>query len=552
MFHVRTAATKIGIVLLLTASAASAAGDDGPNVDRLQGQTPELKSQPALEIRQPDWVANAPGADTTSLLLSPDGSTVYAESQLEVLHWGALLGSFLREIVLLFVMLACWPAVLLAWSARRKRRVRGTAYCRKCNYQLTGNASPHCPECGADLKRKKPVIGGSSGRRKFRLASVLVISGLVLGIAGEYRSEIEVWLFENVRWHSVTIMEWATENEIEWIRNCRQPLGAYAAYDARSGDRLFILDMLWGEDIWSPAISQDGRRVYAIKTDYDAVDWLVRWDARTGEEHLRYRLAVDETDSAGPLSVQGDFVYMVRNRALYEFNVITGERRSVTEIPQAYTSSFWIYAGYQVDAESGLVATWFGNRITIHRTDDGTVIRELALPDDNELFWSAVLVPNTVYYVAIDEFAESLSRLNPTSRAVVYALSIETGDRSVVVKPLNPRTKLPEGEESQSAPHIQQIAIDHTHRFLLVATETYLDYQRAHRHIQVWDLRRKQVVARLDVGEVNGFYGRTQFLADGVTVVSLAERDLSNGFVDQVVYFDLTDVLDHDDPRRGH
>lgn len=49
---------------------------------------------------------------------------------------------------LLFVMAAAWPTGVLTIGAiiRRRRRARGA--CLNCGYNLTGNASGLCPECG--------------------------------------------------------------------------------------------------------------------------------------------------------------------------------------------------------------------------------------------------------------------------------------------------------------------------------------------------------------------------------------------------------------------
>lgn len=43
---------------------------------------------------------------------------------------------------------AIWPIFkLIRWFRRRKQR----GYCRKCNYDLTGNVSGRCSECGASV-----------------------------------------------------------------------------------------------------------------------------------------------------------------------------------------------------------------------------------------------------------------------------------------------------------------------------------------------------------------------------------------------------------------
>jgi hypothetical protein len=45
---------------------------------------------------------------------------------------------------LLFVVVAAPTAFLWRWDRRRTR----SGYCQECGYNLTGNASGICPECG--------------------------------------------------------------------------------------------------------------------------------------------------------------------------------------------------------------------------------------------------------------------------------------------------------------------------------------------------------------------------------------------------------------------
>jgi hypothetical protein len=61
--------------------------------------------------------------------------------------------------------IALWPAVLLsfsfgAWLVRRQRRWRRDAelgLCLKCRYDLRGNVSGRCPECGT-LLTEEPMV----------------------------------------------------------------------------------------------------------------------------------------------------------------------------------------------------------------------------------------------------------------------------------------------------------------------------------------------------------------------------------------------------------
>ena len=51
-----------------------------------------------------------------------------------------------------------WPLALLAWAyciwIRRRTRVYDSGYCSVCGYNLTGNQSGVCPECGESVRRQ--------------------------------------------------------------------------------------------------------------------------------------------------------------------------------------------------------------------------------------------------------------------------------------------------------------------------------------------------------------------------------------------------------------
>ena len=55
----------------------------------------------------------------------------------------------------LALVFAIYPT-LFALGARRKRKRISTGHCPSCNYNLTGNTSGICPECGTPCPSKKP------------------------------------------------------------------------------------------------------------------------------------------------------------------------------------------------------------------------------------------------------------------------------------------------------------------------------------------------------------------------------------------------------------
>ncbi|HQL54004.1 MAG TPA: hypothetical protein PLQ87_04795, partial [Phycisphaerae bacterium] len=48
-----------------------------------------------------------------------------------------------------FLALGVPAAIILGRRAWRARRLHRVGVCRKCGYDLTGNMSGRCPECGA-------------------------------------------------------------------------------------------------------------------------------------------------------------------------------------------------------------------------------------------------------------------------------------------------------------------------------------------------------------------------------------------------------------------
>jgi hypothetical protein len=65
------------------------------------------------------------------------------------------------------VIVPCWSLVILfgilpsLWvSKNRKRRNRNTAECLACGYNLTGNSSGVCPECGHEIAKSATSLRG--------------------------------------------------------------------------------------------------------------------------------------------------------------------------------------------------------------------------------------------------------------------------------------------------------------------------------------------------------------------------------------------------------
>lgn len=63
-----------------------------------------------------------------------------------------------------FLVLTTPPAVIFSRRAWRARRLRRPGHCRQCGYNLTGNVSGRCPECGAEVTSDDTAGGGDAAR----------------------------------------------------------------------------------------------------------------------------------------------------------------------------------------------------------------------------------------------------------------------------------------------------------------------------------------------------------------------------------------------------
>ena len=59
--------------------------------------------------------------------------------------------SFASPAWFLFILLASYPTIALIRGPLRRWRWRRKGLCTKCNYNLTGNTSGVCPECGNEF-----------------------------------------------------------------------------------------------------------------------------------------------------------------------------------------------------------------------------------------------------------------------------------------------------------------------------------------------------------------------------------------------------------------
>lgn len=93
-----------------------------------------------------------PEPEAQMTMPSDKGFYYFTELTQEADCWSAFIGAPGRAVLLLgygtSLLLAVWPSLALVRGVRRWRRRRRKGFCVKCGYNLTGNVSGICPECG--------------------------------------------------------------------------------------------------------------------------------------------------------------------------------------------------------------------------------------------------------------------------------------------------------------------------------------------------------------------------------------------------------------------
>lgn len=181
---------------------------------------------------------------------SPDHRTIYAlvtgtefnAWALAVRYWPEALGALTTLIAL---ALSVWVIRVL-----RRRRRRAEFHCRRCNYCLTGLSSPRecatracqCPECAADLARRRPILGVPTLRR---LALPLILLAIVAGAYASMRAaglprggRAERWLCVPAPWLGV----WVASRDATLAQAVTQPWQRMLVVDTATGA---IQRVLW-------------------------------------------------------------------------------------------------------------------------------------------------------------------------------------------------------------------------------------------------------------------------------------------------------------------
>ncbi len=129
-----------------------------------------------LPLLQPTIVHELPNeAALSGIVANEDGSRLFGTYGYETVNaWEVLVyiwPEMMVGVAIIFLGVVMWRIL----RRRRLARAVGVPYCRKCNYRLTGAAEAHCPECGADLSKRRAKAVGRPARLRFALLGTLAV-----------------------------------------------------------------------------------------------------------------------------------------------------------------------------------------------------------------------------------------------------------------------------------------------------------------------------------------------------------------------------------------
>lgn len=211
-----------------------------------------------------------------SPVFSSDGKKLYVISYGETLDLGAIAwGVHAPSAVLgLLGLIALLSGLRMVMRTRSRPRVRGEAYCRRCNYRLTGRMVEKCSECGSSLAgRGRVVAGPQSIRRLSPVAFGVVVIACGAGVWFVEQSGVAVpkgWPAPK-RW-----FDYAKERNWGWLASKTTFCMRLLEFDVESGRPERELARTPGFIPEASVLSADGSTFVAAGTNL----WVV--DARTG------------------------------------------------------------------------------------------------------------------------------------------------------------------------------------------------------------------------------------------------------------------------------
>lgn len=183
---------------------------------------------------------------------------------------------------LAIVTLVC--AVSCIRILRRPQRT-GHPHCRRCNYDLVGAQGAPCPECGTDLKRRRPKIGRSRRRRAAPWVASLVLAATVYGGLFAVGPRHQSWAASLLRWDSKLALNAVIDGRAPWLADYAGYRASISAFDPATGKLIrHIADAGETVDGFLALSADGGTLVYQ-----DELGDLVALDPHTSRQMSRVR-----------------------------------------------------------------------------------------------------------------------------------------------------------------------------------------------------------------------------------------------------------------------
>lgn len=206
--------------------AATGRQDDPPHTIDLSSAAPEQVIEPTTTCALP---ANE---FPDQVIVDGQRHVAYAATEYVAINLFSVAAAVWIEVVA-----AVLAVVLLVLLRRIWRRPQspGSAYCRRCNYELTNLAGFVCPECGSDVSGR----GRMRGRRRWPRAMVtaLLLLAVIFGYALAFRRVPRlIWPQHWPAWWSRRMDEVAEANsKYPWLIQHSRVLSRLVEIDLASG-----------------------------------------------------------------------------------------------------------------------------------------------------------------------------------------------------------------------------------------------------------------------------------------------------------------------------
>jgi hypothetical protein len=226
----------------------------------------------------------------------PDGASVYCCAHTYPINVWAVIVHVWPEalgIVVGIVTVVC--GIIILKAVRRPRR-EGISYCRKCNYDLTGQSGSTCPECGRDTANRGSVLGKTLLRRVALPAVVWFVFTAGYSVLWTCRIPRDNAASRWIEWPSKSLARWSDEHQVAWLQRLKSFGEDIVRVDLATGGTTLVRERLHSTYM-NLTVTPDGRSL--ILADDGGP---VLMDLATGHEHGAVTLP------GGLVDIQGDQV----------------------------------------------------------------------------------------------------------------------------------------------------------------------------------------------------------------------------------------------------